>query len=508
MKSKIRILSVLLAVVMTASMFAACKSGGSGSSESGTGSTGGNSGKVEEISWYTWGKQPNQPDEVIAALNEKSAKDIGVKVNFKWQTPTDEALRSALSAGDKDIDLAFACGWWADYVGSAQKNYFMDLTTILPEKAPELYKLIPDVLWQGIKVNDKIYGMPHWKDTAGIQFWIARKEILEAAGATEDFAQAGLACSTLTPTLEKIKAWHDADPENNKYSEGNTAPINFNKAGLNGHNTNWDEFQADLRVGVKLDGKSTTVQSYFTDPDYIADLKTLKDWADRGLSNGLVALQVEQEAELTTVGTAQGWDGAQFTAWGGDVKGYETVIQKKAGPNLTSGYVQGAATVIGANSKKADAALKYFEYVNTNKDFRNMLNYGIEDKNWEKTDKETVKILTGQDWAPGGFALGNFQLLYPTYECPADMYTKVCETVNEATPSQLLGFIPNTEKIANEITACVATMKEYQEMLTCGAVKDVDATVAELLAKLDKQGYNKIIAEYQAQADAFRANKK
>ena len=510
MKGKFKILSLLLAVTMVGSMFVACKSDGasSGGDTTGDASGAGDAEKTEvtEISWYAWGDQPNQPDAVIEALNAKSIEDIGVKVNFKFQGTNDESLRTTLSTGDSDVDIAFACGWFADYVGSAQKNYFMDLTDLLPEKAPVLYDKLPDTLWEGVRVNDKIYGVPTWKDTAAVQFWTGRKDILEAADATAEFASAGKSLASLTPTLEKVKAWHDADPENNKYSEGNTAPINFNKAGLNGHNNGWDELQADLRIGVKLgvDG-NTTVQSYYTDEEYITDLKTLKDWADRGLSNGKAALVIEQEPQLATIGSAQGWDGAQFTAWGGPTKGYDTLVQQKAGPYLTSGYVQGAVNVIGSGSKKSDASLKYLEYINTNADYRNMLMYGIKDTNWEMTDEGTALILTGLDWNAGGFAYGSYDMLIPADGCPADMYTKVCDTVNTATASALLGFVPTIGAVENEVAACVSLIKEVQNDLQCGSVKDVDATVATLLEKLEKQGYSTIIAEYQKQVDAFLA---
>lgn len=509
MKGKIKILSLLLALTMVSSMFVACKGEEKPSGDANDKPVTEDKPAVEELSWYAWGEKPNQDAPVIEALNKKSAEDVGIKINFKWQTTNADSLTTALAAGDKDIDIAFACGWFADYVGSAQKNYFQDLTEVLPATVPNLYSDLPETLWNGVKVNGKIYGVPVWKDAAAVQYWLARKDILDAAGATAEFAAAGQAVSSLTPTLEKIKAWHDADPAKNVYSEGNTAPINFNKAGINGHNTGWDELQADLRVGVKLTGEpNIKVQSYYTDPGYIDDFKALKDWADRGLSNGLVASTVEQEYPLITISTAQGWDGAQFTAWGGPVKGYETLVQKKAGPYLTSGYVQGAVNVLGAGSKKTETALKYLDYVNTNAEYRNMLTYGIEGTNWEKTPEGTAKVLTGQDWAPGNFGLGSYKNLIPGEGCPADMYTKVCDTVNTAVASELLGFVPSIENIETEMTACVSLIKEFAEPLQCGNVPDVDKAVADLVAKLEKQGYQKIIDDYQAQVDAFLAAKK
>lgn len=500
MKGKIKVLSLVLAMAMMSSMFVACKGDKKAADDGDT------SNKVEEISWYVWGDKPTQDAPVIKALNEKSAEDIGVKVNFKWQTSNDESLRTTLASGDSDVDVAFATSWFADYVGSAQKNYFMDLTDLIPKYAPKLNDELPDTLWKGVRVNGKVFGVPVWKDTAATQYWLARKDILENAEATDEFAKAGRAVSTLTPTLEKIKAWHDADPENNKYSEGNTAAFNMNKAGLNGHNTGWDELSGDVYVGVKIEEGNTTVSSYFEDEDFVNDMKTMKDWADRGLSNGKVALQIEQEAKLITVGTAQGWDGAQFTAWGGPTKGYDTLIQKKVGPFLTSASVQGGVNVVGAGSKKVETALKFLEYVNTDADYRNMLTYGIKDTNW-KMNGDVVERLTGQDWAPGNFALGSWKYLIPEVGNPATMYEDLCDMTNTATPSELLGFVPNTENVLNELAACTSIVKDSQEPLRCGAVKNVDEEIAKIIKKLEGQGYRKIIAEYQKQVDEFLASK-
>lgn len=518
MKGKIKVLSLIMAVALTGSMFAACSGNNADqtSSTSSTASTASSTasndnnqttGEVTEISWHAWGDPPNQREAVEAALNEKSIADIGIKVNFKWTTGDDQALRTALSSGDSDLDIAFACAWFADYVGSAQKNFFTDLTDIIPTVAPDLWKELPETLWNGVKVNGKIYGVPVWKDVAATQYWLARKDIAEAADAVELFHQAGLKVDSLTPALEKIKAWHDADPENNAYSEGNTAPFNFNKAGLNGHNNMWDALQEDVRIGIRVREGNTTVQSYYTDADYIDDLKTLKKWADAGLSNGKVALQIEQEPTVITVGTAQGWDGAQYTAWGGPVKGYDTIIQQKTTPIMTSATVQGGVNVIGAGSKKVEAALKFMEYVNTNAEYRNMLTFGIEGVNFKDNGDGTVTRLTGQDWAPGNFALGSWKYLKPEAPAPADMNTGICEQVNTAEASALLGFAPNTDNVKTQIASCTSIIKEVQDQLQCGAVQDVDATVAKLLSDLDGLGYNDIIADYQAQVDAFLAAK-
>lgn len=529
MKGKIKILALVLALAMVASMFVACSGNGDtastpdtsapvagDSSDAGEPAVDYNPAMAEltEISWYIWGNEPSQAAPVIAALNEKSAADVNIKVNFKWQTGDDTSLKTTLASGDTDVDIAFACGWFADYVGNSQKGYFRDLTEDVQTYAPTLYETLPELMWQGVQVNGKIYGVPVWKDCAASQYWFARKDIVEAADAVAEFEATGRKVSSLKPVLQKIKDWHDADPTNNAYTEGLTAPMNFNWAGLNGHNNGWDELHAPTRLGVKIVDGNTKVESYYADADYRDDMKALKEFADLGLTNGKEAVQIEQEPTVCVVSTGQGWDGAQYDAWGGPKKGYETIISLKCGPYLTSGYVQGGVNCVGAGSTKVEAALKYLQYLDTNAEYQNTIAYGIEGTNWKNVNGR-AEVLTGEDWAPGGFVLGSWQHKLPPVvktedgyadeanQTPTDMWKVLCESVNTAQGSDLLGFVVDISNVENQISACASIVEENYKALQCGVVDDVDAYCDTLLEKLEAVGYNEIIADFQAQVDAF-----
>lgn len=543
MKGKIKILSLVMAVAMAASMFVACSTGGTTTSSAGTTTDSKTESKAEdkpaetvEISWYFGGDAPKQPDAVYEALNAKSVADIGVKVNFKFTTGNDSTVKTALASGDKDLDIVFACAWFADYIGNAQRNCFADLTEALPTAAPTLWADYPEILWEGAKVNGKLYGVPVWKDAVAQQFWMGRQDILEAAGAVEDFQKAGLNIDSLTPTLEKVKAWHDKDPAKNLYSEGNTAPINFNWAGLNGIDNMIDVLQGSVRLGVSIiDPTNTKVESYYTMPYYLETLKTLKKWADAGLSNGKIAPTVEQEATVITVSTAQGWDGAQYSAWGGPLKGYSTLIQPKTEGILTTATAQGALNCIGSNSEKMETSLKYLEYVATNPEYRNMLTYGIEGTNWHKAtaddvkefyadavkngtmtedalakeitevEGKVVKIDTGDQWTLWNFAAGSWKHLLPALGAKPNTNTNIMKQMDSAKPNALLGFGPTIANVETQITACAGIIEQYYKDIQCGNVKDVDAQVAKILKELDAVGYQDIIKDYQAQVDAFLA---
>lgn len=525
MKNK-KMLSMLCAAALLASTLTACGSpsdpGQSGSDPGNTGSSGssvadsgqsgensGNSGEVVNIVWYIAGNKPNKPDDVYKALNEKSAADIGVTVDFQFQTSDDSQAVAVLTSGDSSVDIVTAANWFADYRSSATNNYFYDLTDILPEQAPELYGKIPEALWDGVKIGGRIYGVPTWKDTAETQFWIGEEALMEQLGVTETFRNANVRLDSMTPALEKIQEWMNQDPENNRSQEEAAHAVMMDQRGDWSIKIEWDLLAAqDLEIGVKnFEEEHPTVQWLYDDPEYVEDLKTLKKWADAGLSNGIAAAQVESHPR-GVISRGVGWDGAQYTVWGGEAVGYDTILAPAGGPFLKSTAALGSVNCIPLNAKNVDAALKYLQYINTNADYRNMLAYGIKGVNYEEVDGK-VRILTGSDWITPNYTMATFDtLLAPEAVPDTDMYKKICDGVNTAPENNLSGFAPDLSNVQNEISGCLSITSEYAYALHRGDVADVDAAIAEYRAALDKLGLQTIIDELQRQVDEFIATKK
>lgn len=508
MKKMKKAISVVCAAAMLGTTLTAC--GGSSSSSASGSATGeaAGTGEVTNIVWYVAGTAPNKPDEVIKALNEKSAADIGVTVDFQFQGSDDSQVSNILATGDSVADIVTSANWFADYRSSALNNYFMDITDMVQEQTPELYEKLPDVLWEGVKVNDRIYGVPTWKDTAETQYWIGEKDLLEQLGATEDFNNANVRLDSMTPALEKIAAWMKEDPENNRSAEQATNAIMMDKRGDWSIKIEWDLLAAqDLEVGVKnFEDEHPTVQWLYDDPDYVEDLKTLKKWADTGISNGVAAAQVDSHPR-GVVSRGVGWDGAQYTVWGGEAVGYDTILAPAGGPFMKSTAALGSVNCIPLNAKNPEAALKYLQYINTNAEYRNMLAYGVEGVNYEVVDGK-YRSLTGYDWVTPNYTMASFDMLLAPVEVPdADMYKKICDGVNTAPENTLTGFTPDLSNIQNEISGCLSIAPEYAYALHRGDVEDVDAAIAEYRAQLDKLGLQTIIDELQRQVDEYVASK-
>ncbi|WMJ22750.1 ABC transporter substrate-binding protein [Paludicola sp. MB14-C6] len=497
MKGKFKAISLLLAIAMAASMFVACKN----DKKTGSNGTSSQSGKREEVNliWYHWGDTPKRPDGVIKELNKMSKEAIQTTVDFRFTSGDDQKLKTIMSTGG-EFDIAFTCAWFANYVVAAQNNQLADITDKLQTVTPKLWEYIPENCWTGSRVKGKIYAVPTYKDSAATQYWQANKEyVIDGAKAEAEFKATSKALSTVTPLLEKVKKYHDESKK--PYPHDLTAPLNYNWAGLNGHNNGWDTLGLDnLRLGIKIGSNSTKVQNMYEDTEYINDLKTLKYWYDNGLVNK-GASEVEKDFEFKVIGTEQGWEGCEAEwAFGKD---YSIVINKKYGPIYTTGSIQGAMNGISPNSKKIDRALEYLEYANLNKEYRNTLAYGVKGVNWKLNDQGQVESLTKDDWAPGAWAQTSIFELYPLKPAPADMYTNLKAVNDSAEASPLVGFIPNVDNLQTEIAACQAVVDKQYKYIQTGNVKDVDATIKQINTDLKTAGYDKIIAELQKQVDEF-----
>lgn len=504
MRSIKKTVSVVCAGTVMVSLLAGCGGDNAQKAESN-----GEKKEVVNLVWYVAGNAPNKPDEVMKALNEKSAEDIGVTVDFQFQLNDDSAVVQTLTSGDSSVDIVTSANWFADYRNSAMKNYFVDLTEILPEQAPELYEKLPDVLWEGVKVNDRIYGVPTWKDTAETRFWIGEEDVLEQLGVAEDFNNGTVRLDSMSPVVEKVQEWINQDPEQNHSAEGATNAYMMDKRGDWGIKIEWDILSAqEMEIGVKnFDEEKPLVQWMYDDPEYVEDLKTLKKWADEGWSNGIAAAQTDSSPR-GVISQGVGWDGAQYTVWGGDAVGYNTIIANAGGPFLKSSAAIGSVNCIPLNSKHVDEAVKYLQYINTNADYRNMLAYGVEGVNYEVVDGK-YRSLTGYDWVTPNYTMASFDMLLAPVEVPdADMYKKLCDSVNTAPENTLTGFAPHLSSVQNEVAACSSIIPEYAYPLHRGDVEDVDAAIAEYKAELNKLGLQEIIDELQKQVDEFVASKR
>nr|MCR4576398.1 DUF3502 domain-containing protein [Clostridiales bacterium] len=90
---------------------------------------------------------------------------------------------------------------------------------------------------------------------------------------------------------------------------------------------------------------------------------------------------------------------------------------------------------------------------------------------------------------------------------PSNLIELIKNANENAISDTNLGFIFDPTPVENELAACSAVIDEYATGLKWGwiAADEVDARIDEFVAKLNEAGAEAVVAEAQAQLDAWRS---
>lgn len=494
---KTRILALVMALAMSATAFTGCSGDqGSGSETSGGGES--NSGEVTKLSWYGIGENPtagftDSLVEVNKYLKEKLNVELDWKI-FNWGEYTDK-FNTMVNGGDY-FDIMFASD--AYYSRFVSKGAFMDITEKVKTAAPDLYEKTPEVLWEGVSINGKVYGVPTYKDSSLTQFWYFDHEKVEKYDID----------------VKSVKTMDDLDEIFYKVKEGEEAetgktfyPVYLTKGNpWNGFFNDFDNLCSGVgAVGVRIDDESRKVVNVLDDEEVLHNLDLLYKWFSDGIINQDANVSNDSYKQCF-FGNAQGWPCAAI-GWALDqnLEQYD-VTDPIDGPFYTSATTQGSINCLYSGCKNPDVALKFLELVNTDTKLRDMLQFGKEGVDWEYVEKDGNQVVhrinTDNYKGPAGYAIGSTFTLSLMDSEPATKMDEIEQQNESAVNSVCMGFTLDTSNIENEIAACSSEWDTYKADMLTGA-RDPKELVPELKERLKSAGIDTIIAEAQKQVDAY-----
>ena len=170
------------------------------------------------------------------------------------------------------------------------------------------------------------------------------------------------------------------------------------------------------------------------------------------------------------------------------------VLEKPVASTETVGeYMLG----ISKYAENPDRCMELITFLNTNSNFRNLLQYGIAGVNY-KIDEETGKLQRlNHDYMMNIYTTGNTFIAYPEEDMPLDIWEKAKETNKSTLVSPYLGFVFENENNAELIKAVKQLSDEMFKK-----VNDFDPE-ANRLAKIEE--CNKVIATAEATLETLRA---
>ena len=373
-----------------------------------------------------------------------------------------------------------------NYIENAKKGVWYPLDDFLEGEGKELYEAIPEILWEGAKVNGHIYGVPTSKELAAAEQWMYAKELVDKYGID----------------IESIKSIEDLEPifAVIKKNEPEYTVMELNQYSNNFFAADGYEYILDYQIPLMVNTEDESVELVNIMETELGErvLETLRRYYLAGYINQDAPIresQTLQKGEKVFWRQASGGPYAQLD-WSMQ-RGYE-VVANMVGPSvITTGSLQGAYMCVASSSENPELACRFLEAVNTDPDVRNMLNFGVEGEHYS-LDENGQAVIKKDTYAGVTYTQGNYFLLYTREDQPEDLWEKYREFNESAIPSQVLFFEADLSGIEDEIEAVRKVSERYYPALMTGSV-DVKKYLPEYREELRKAGIDIIREELQSQ---------
>ncbi len=501
MKGK-RLLASGLAAVMAMGMLTGCGGGGdTGSAGTNTGSTDNtasssgsqssdsaqstSSGEIVNLKWVTIGNgMPTNYDTWISSVNAYIGEKIGVNLEMEVIPWGDwDNRRNIIVSTNEPYDIIFGNG--NNYVADINLGAYADITDLLEANMPGLLELMPDKYWDGVRVKDRIYGVPTYKDSSITNYAIWDKELVDEYSLD---IKSLITLDSLTETFETLKA------------DKNDYPVYVKNDGLYYIFDVYDQIGGGTQIlGVRYDDKDARVCFTLEEQDIMDQLKIIHEWYQKGIINPDAATLTEGRI-YNMWRVAQGWESAGVTSWGPQM-GKDVVVTQIMDTILSNETVRGSLNMVSTNSKYPDKCLQLLDMVNCDTKLRDLFYYGEEGVNFEYTaDGKVHKI--NNDWALAGYTQGSFFTVTIQDTDEFNQWDEVKALNEAAVSSAMLGFTFDTTSVSDQLANCREIWLRYRSEVMTG-VQDPEVVVPQIKEELLKAGWQNVIDEAQRQVDEF-----
>lgn len=496
--------AVIIAAVMAAVALTGC--GGNGnvaSSSEGEDSTQveGNStsaavGDGEIVKLRLWGfgytATSDECAAVAEAVNEIIRDKIGAEIELV-RSGDGEKLNLALTSGEQ-LDLVIYHTYSGGLSALVNNGLAAPLDDLVQQYGQDALEVIDEDLLATGTVNGTLYSLPSMKDFATGYGVGMRLDILEELGIDPDTIKTW---DDVHDVLVKVKEnYPDMYPIVPTWGGGGmqkTIPFDNLGTGF------WDA------LGVlenAFDDNTTVVNLYETDA-YREFCERMYQWNQEGLI--MPDATTSNESGLCkTVGFAEFHndnptkESELRLSWERDgvmIRLIEPYMSSNAG---------GSSWFIPSESKYPEKAMQLWNLMYTDPEIANLFVNGIEDVNFKYTDdsKTSITAVEGSTYDYMAWAWPNSWITPVQEGDDPDKWEQLKNFCGEARRSPALGFTFDNTMVMNEITACNNVIAKYEVGLRWGAL-DPDEALPKFNEELKAAGIETIIAEKQAQLDAF-----
>lgn len=449
--------------------------------------------EIPTIKWIIPGDAQSDLPAVVEAANEILAEKLGCRLDLQIidSSAYSEKLNLAM-AGGENFDICYLNS--SMFSSAVQMGGLLDLDDFVSHG--KITKSVsPDILKYG-SYNGSVYAIPNVQIMSHAHSLFVRKDLAEEYGLDISSIHS---INDIEPFLKWIKETH---PEYYPIRITSWLP----RLVKGWENTFYDELVSHVVFAVENeDGTVKVVKAIDCEPFWaLAELKN--DWYKKGYIREDVA-----------VASGNDWDDVNRGKYAvytetykpGGVEGVNR--DSSVSPRievlfteLYKSYDAGAATMTAINKKSRYPELAYeiIELANTDKEFYNILSFGIEGRNYTKNSDGRITINQKSGYsANAGWRFGNQFNAYILSSQPKDIWERTKKLNDEARSSKLTGYKPDFDKIKIEISQITTVQKRYNAIQTGSG--ELSAYKADYIKELNDAGLDTVVAELQRQVDEW-----
>ena len=515
MKKSIKtVVSLLLCLVFTASILAGCgnntdKDNGGNEANGSSAADGNNdSGDLKPVTLHFifYGDKKADTDKVWAKISEYTKDKLNATFDVQFIAGTDFSQKLLVKAGAGDSwDLNFDSDWTCYYQMIANDAY-MELDTLLPQYAPDLYKVYQEKgILDAAKSKGRIVSLPWTMSMNNRTFFQWRGDLAEQAGITVDKAS--------------LKTWEGVDAFLQQLKAAFPDKYILENAGLIGSQEGLMEIGHGL--AINLNDPECRVVAVETTQSYLEKAKYAEKWQ----SEDIIWKDILTD---TTDHNTYINQGKLITKWGT----HEFCNQKRAWLeesarwDYTEVYPDGLyanrsplsnLVAIPATSENPERTLMFLNLLESDQDLYDMVHYGILGENYELNGEEavfpagmTAENSSYMEWG-GRWALWKPQFMRPDASYDQGFWQREAEyaaSLPQNVESPLNGFSFDVTNVKTQVAQRDQIYADANKLIEAGLGGNYQDVVDKLISDCEAAGTKDILTECQKQIDAFLAAKK
>lgn len=439
---------------------------------------------------------PRDLTAVEEAFNKLTMEQLNMKVNLK---PIDlgtyfQTIQMTLSSDEPlDVFPMFS----SNAVQYITSEFVVDMAPYLQTCGKDILDIVGEADVSCCNIKDFQYGVPNMHERVNPTGFIVRTDLFEETGFTVDDVKT---MADMTKVFEKVYEKH---PDIIMYNTpaGQTVPAALVV----------DELAAG-KMGVLMnDGQDTTVVNYYESEEFRNMVQIMREWFQAGYLNKDLATMSDQGEQLMRAGQSFSFSAyvkPNTKAEKDSQTGYDTTILPVTPSVCYSGVTNALAYAISANSKNPERAMDLLNWVYKTKEANDLLNWGIEGRDYVVKEDGTIgfpdgvdveNVLYHQDF---GWAQINQFNSYVWEGNDPDVWEQYQKARDEAMVSKAYGFVFDPSDVLNEVSAINDVINTEVNTVVSGTV-DPETAIKGLNDKLYAVGLQTVIDEKQRQLDEW-----